>query len=219
MAPKRPFELHADYIETADPDDIANGTAANKIVKTDTAGHIPEGLFSSEHQTKVRTLNGIVGDINLVGGGLIKIKRSEIDPQTVVLSAAAPNYFPTADVRYVDSQTLQTLNTWINISKFTFGASYSFNANVISTAKVITNNNSYSARLTISNPSSGVFTAYQINNLFSDMLSIAYNFLKVPDGPSYTVSLDVEFSNVSGSPTPSVTIANCATNLLVLPAI
>lgn len=93
---RKPYFIKADSVETVSLQDIAQGTAANKLIKTDGKGLIPAELIPEEISSKVTKINGLSNNIKIAGTGLVKVTSSRSGNDGVItISASSPGFYPT----------------------------------------------------------------------------------------------------------------------------
>jgi len=215
---KRPYFVKVDYIDTVTLEDISNGTAGDKVVKTNADGKIPIGIIPAETATKVRTLNGLVNEVSISGTGLIQISSTQVGSSgTITISSLPPVFYPVVVSRYVATSGLTF--TQAETSTYKTGASVAFSTSHLSDIQLtVTGKYSgssiqhYTPRLSLNGSS------YELPIVSGDMFSLSYIFPSIPTNPLLTGQVLLKATPV-GSTTGTVTITNVSLSITALPRI
>ena len=215
---KRPYFVRVDYIDTVTLEDISNGTAGDKVVKTNPDGKIPIGIIPSETSTKVRTLNGLVDAVSISGNGLIQITSTQEGTSgTITITSLPPVFYPVVTSRYVATSGLTF--TPAESSTYKTGASVAFStSNNCDIQLTVTGKYSgssvqnYTPRISLNGSS------YELPSVTGDIFSLSYIFAGIPANPLLTGQVLVKATPV-GSTTGTVTLTNVSLSITALPRI
>jgi len=201
--------IHSRYIDTVSQKDIDLGQVADKVVKTTSQGFIPDGVISPEQRTRIRTLNGAEGDVEIKGEGLARVDRHD---QEIVVTMLAPTFFPlvTTGVLTGNTKTVTIPDPvdWQNIKQIVFSTTVKAHIFAFITAKV-TSTNPYSARINLDGNS------YSINNVSSDILYMSHIFINHPYGKDWSIYFDIK----TDTPDSSVTVSDLSFSVMSLPSL
>jgi len=215
---KKPYFVRVDYVDTVTAEDISNGTAGNKLVKTNPDGYLPIALIPSETTTKVRTLNGLVDTVSIVPSGLIQISSTQVGSSgTITISSLPPTFYPVVSAQYVASTgitfTSVETGTYKTGANVFFGTTNVCDIQVLVTGKFSgTNLQHYTPRLSLAG------STYDLPEITSQNFSLAYLFPSVAVTPALTGQLLFR-ATPSGVMTGTVTATNVSMVITALPRI
>ena len=215
---KKPYFVRVDYLDTVTADDITNGTAGNKVVKTNPDGAIPIGILPSETTTKVRTLNGLVGTVAIQTAGLLQISSSQVGSSgTVTITGLPPTFYPTVASKVVATTGLTftpiETGTYKTGSSVAFGTSHDCDVQFNVTGKYSGSSiQNYTPRINLNG------STYELPAVSGDMFALSFLFPAVPSNPFLTGTFLVRATPV-GSTTGTVTLTNVSMSITALPRI
>lgn len=215
---KKPYFVRVEYLDTVTAEDITNGTAGNKVAKTNPDGYLPIGILPSETTTKVRTLNGLVDTVSIQGQGLVQVSSTQVGSTgTITISSLPPVFYPVAASRFVSTTGLTftpaETGTYKTGGSLGFSTTQSCDIQMIVTGKFSgTNVQHYTPRISLNG------STYELPAMTGETVSLAYMFAGVPANPTLTGALVVR-STPSGSMTGTVTLSNVSICITALPRI
>lgn len=215
---KKPYFVRVDYVDTVTAEDITNGTAGNKLVKTNPDGYLPIGLIPNETSTKVRTLNGLVDTVSIVPSGLIQVSSTQVGSSGIItISSLPPTFYPVAVSNFVASTgisfTPAETGTYKTGLSATFGTTNQCDIQVLVSGKFSgTNLQHYTPRVRLAG------SAYELPEISSQVFFLSYIFPSV--APTPVLTGEVLFrATPSGVTTGTVSISNLSISVTALPRI
>jgi hypothetical protein len=215
---KKPYFVRVDYVDTVTAEDITNGTAGNKLVKTNPDGYLPIGVIPSETATKVRTLNGLVDEVSIVPSGLIRITSTQVGSSgTITISSLPPTFYPVVSSQYVASTgitfTSAETGTYKTGANVYFGTSWVCDIQVLVSGKFSgTNLQHFTPRISLAG------STYELPEITSQNFALSYLFPSVAATPALTGQVLFR-ATPSGVMTGTVTATNLSVVVTALPRI